>query len=82
MTREEAKNLYSHFDKFNRDAIVDRIYDDIESRVCENCEYIEYGTFDDMIYCSIDCSSNKYRKEKSVTRDFGCNLFKRKLESK
>ena len=52
MSREEAKEKYhtlengntfngSFIDKEDYDLLVDEIYDDFESRICENCKYAE-----------------------------------------
>ena len=58
-----------------RNAIIDtliKIYDDIESRVCENCKYFTYKD-DNYNYCDKYPLLNGF-----VKNDFGCNRFKRK----
>ena len=71
MTRDDYKARYrpakkpQHF----HDALIDDIYDDFESRTCENCTYSE------------DIEKSYERCEElgiNVGRDFGCSLFKRK----
>ena len=75
MTREEA------YDKWlNRDGdvevsdIVDIIYDDLESRTCENCEHSvkEDKKFSPVWFCG---GALKYSQ---VQKDFGCNKFEAK----
>ena len=82
MTREEAKHL---FYKINMSSVrrgeypvesaketIDKIYDDFESRTCENCKYNLNG---------IECNCNESVVEWLDTDtfpDFGCNKFERK----
>ena len=85
MTREEAKEylgetLKDFYDiDYDCDFIVDKIYDDFESRTCENCrnwsqEHITIGL------CLMEVSEmdipdlSKY----STSNNFGCNKFERK----
>lgn len=73
MNREEAKRfgwfiscrseIYEHINK---------IYDDFESRTCENCIY-----YNDMNESSGLCE-NMALPELGVDKDFGCNKFSRK----
>ena len=78
MTREEAKKIadlsistikrYSDLTKrFN--GLIDEIYDDFESRVCENCKHHKYIE-----------KSYRLCEELEITTsdDFCCNLFERR----
>lgn len=51
---------------------IDKIYDDFESRTCENCKVIQnIKKFNKgAAYCNII--------HKSVNKDFGCNKFERR----
>jgi len=82
MNREEAKEyafkleerLYP-FDKKSLAMIIDKIYDDFESRTCENCEYYIH-TLEDW-----SCSNVKsilYTYEYALERDETCTKFERK----
>jgi len=77
MTREEAKDLFRiDIDSYGKVkspiSKVDKIYDDFESRTCENCKYNLNG---------IECNCNESVVEWLDTDtfpDFGCNKFERK----
>lgn len=77
MTRKQAKKALS--DEFtNNDKIVDKIYDEFESRICENCKHCS-------ILCiahsreSIEClNTNSPMAYKETRLSFGCNKFLRK----
>lgn len=83
MTREEAKklgvgNIIRISDSgqpimSSYEVIVDKIYDDLESRVCENCRYLEYIGKSykscEMLGINIGCDAQQ---------DFYCQLFERK----
>ena len=85
MTREEAiKRVFKIFDGENlNDGIlvvapglivdlIDRIYDDFESRICKNCKYYNNGN------CPIlQGASVKYVLD-WLDETFGCNKFERK----
>lgn len=70
MTREEAKEYYKNIAS---PYVINEIYDDFESRTCENCKY-----------CIDDGSSGYVCKGMSDVihissiDDFGCNKFERK----
>ena len=79
MTREEAKEkMYHHlFDdsitiEEAKDAfemvIIDKIYDDFESRTCENCKYDNYA--------NSRCDLKSYIPE-FYLENFGCTNFKK-----
>lgn len=60
----------------DHDAIINEIYDDFESRTCENCKrYVpmKWTDFDNK------CASME-NKVSHVDKDFGCNKFERKEE--
>ena len=79
MTREEAKDLILNsvpkewtMRKYNLEYNIDTIYDEFESRTCNNCKYYKRYNYNDM-RCSlrvIECQAyeNNYK-------DFGCNKF-------
>ena len=56
MTREEARK-FSYENGNGDDSTVDEIYDDFESRTCENCEYYKIDkTFGSKTH--YDCTAN------------------------
>ena len=98
MTREEAlkereENYYSTIGQENTtddvEELINKIYDDFESRVCKNCEYIRYPkdkTYEGKAKCMKNCSSSTtaviingdYFEYTIVEPNFGCNKFERK----
>ena len=92
MTRDEAIKKFDSFgksftlDEARKDVhiLIDDIYDDLETRICENCEFgsiaedtwngnpvtysCKYGV-GDFLVCDVPMTSP----------DFGCNKFKRKI---
>ena len=80
MTREKAKKHYMKIKNSALDEIalnvIDDIYDEFESRTCENCEYYRV---DILFSKKWDCTKN-IPSQKVVNfppKDFGCNSFKR-----
>lgn len=70
MTREEAKQEYWITDGDNNvDEVIDSIYDDFESRTCENCKHNSIGTF-----CEKDIRRPLIAGYVDIK--FGCNKFK------
>lgn len=68
MKREIAKKCLN--DEFtNNDKIVDRIFDDFESRTCENCKYYHQN------YLCLEVGNGDFEPDKY----FGCNKFISKL---
>jgi hypothetical protein len=72
MTKEEAIGLWNK-DFLSKQPhitdVINRIYTDFESRICENCKYSE------------DIEKSYERCEElgiNIGRDFGCNLFEPK----
>jgi len=57
------------------DAFIDKIYDDLESRVCKNCSKYKDGEcriFQGAKFkCTLDILNNK---------NFGCNKFERRIK--
>ena len=87
MTREEAKSKltcygYSQNKPLADYKVIDQIYDDIESRICENCKHYNMDTA--VYYCDTYdiVMINDDNTIRTVDKDFGCNKFVRKLESK
>ena len=83
MTREEAKVeaanttyrlVYDVNSSLNNPEfpLVDKIYDDFESRVCGNCGH---GVQEDL---GIYCPFVNYCGTDYMDKDFGCNEFKRR----
>jgi len=89
MTRAEALDkLYTIWsyskDHQNIDAtkvafLLKDIFDDFESRVCENCKYADWK-FD---WCDHDLNKwreGAYYKPFKISKEFGCNRFERKIK--
>ena len=79
MTREEAERIAKAQDigigsKFTSEFISD-IYDDFESRTCENCRY--YNSKYE--YCD-NSNSVCNHLVVDIDKDFGCNKFERREE--
>jgi len=77
MTREDAKKFHivGVIDRMRYEKFVDYIFDDIESRVCENCEHL--STFGFCVnYKAIGYGKNIF--EDFYKGDVGCNKFERK----
>ena len=85
MTREEAlkyrlgRDFYDQFEVWECDVLVNKIYDDFNSRTCENCKYYERNV---PLYGEHEGSCLNYivveRDFGTVIADFGCNKFVRK----
>jgi len=64
--------------------LINKIYDDFESRICENCEYYQEIKYFDLKYIEgRDDTPWKYRMQcvklyEDYGKDFGCTTFKRK----
>lgn len=71
MTREEAEQKAGSY--ISRDYLINAIYDDIESRTCENCKY-----GNDLDLSLLSCTSMNPQTPSFCTIDFGCNKFERK----
>ena len=75
MTREKARDaIILAITADIKLALIDKIYDDFESRVCENCKYFTYCD-DGFHYCDnqLNVGFNGL-----ITEDFGCNRFERR----
>jgi len=86
MNRDEAKELI--VDGYGISGLgeaVDKIYDDFESRICENCEHSEYHYQQDILECHKlyeEMNQRCYKCETDITifevvKTFGCNKFER-----
>lgn len=78
MTREEAKIKEANY-YISPYKMIDIIYDDFDSRTCENCKYVHarlnsFGQIIDYM-CHNDMSPIETECVKS---DFGCNMFEKK----
>jgi len=94
MNREEAeafvlsKSMPMNFGDFYEsdvDDLVDKIYDDIESRTCENCKHYEmYMPQNNMHdqYNRMDCTANDAGQNivSYPPPTFGCNKFERRTD--
>ncbi len=76
MNREEAKDgiIKSEYivpDAFN---LIDAIYNDFESRTCENCEHynVSFKVYGDCAISVREVTLNDFRL---VHKDFGCNKW-------
>ena len=70
MTREQAKERIPHLGCYNGDVfrVIEAIYDDFESRTCENCKwYINRGCGKIIENCIFPLPYN-----------FGCNKWEKK----
>ena len=56
----------------NYHVAIDAIFNDFESRTCENCYYHIVNCSETIIWCGLD------EVDMRVTEDFGCNKFKRR----
>jgi len=79
MTREKAKLLVKNCDNGNE--VIDKIYDEFESRICKNCKYYSSNELLRGI------CKNFQLKLKTLglhfvpqSEDFGCNKFEKKAE--
>ena len=75
MTREEAKEIFRNDkDSYGKPKAVmtkiNKIYDDFENRTCATC-----GWYMNEVCCDGDCPLCA----EFVSKDFGCNKFKEKL---
>ena len=64
-------------------SIVNELYDELESRTCENCKHMHYWVETDIVECSaneppLNWETMKKLSMFEVTYDFGCNKFERK----
>ena len=73
MTREEAWELSEVFGT----EIIDKIYDDFESRTCENCKH--FIDSECMVIGDWDCYYDS-PAQWTPPKDFGCNKFVRKQQ--
>ena len=84
MTRKEALAIMngeeSSLGRMILTSIVDKIYDDIESRICENCGYVDGGVnLCNDIYTAKYCSNSNVGI--GIVKDtFGCTEFQAKTE--
>ena len=70
---EKAKYLYE------REELINKIYDDFENRICKNCEFSNpeaEGVMRDKYKCSILMSFTEKQAENLIKDGFGCNRFK------
>ena len=73
MTREEAHNETA-FGIFI--GIVNKIYDDFESRICKNCKWSNIASAKDCLECKFGIDDNSLSSyHQMVNKDFGCNKF-------
>jgi len=87
MTREEAIIEFNIDKTIDEDiALINKIYDNFESRTCENCKYGHIEE-DYLILCNADFYDNSiYDTADNLldnalfypSKDFGCNKFERK----
>ena len=76
MTREEAQNELGnalHHTSYEGIEVINKIYNDFESRTCENCKHRYYEQDGELIkddYCHMN--------EQPISDDFGCNRFEPK----
>lgn len=56
--------------------LIDKIFNDFESRTCENCKHFTFMSRAN----SYICSSLDNQSVKWIDKDFGCNKFERRVE--
>ena len=90
MTREEVKDLLFRFVKrgmtmknISFEMAIDEIYDEIESRTCENCKYYEeriqgMGECNNIIYEGFSVGLVYDYDNMFLPKDFGCNKWESK----
>lgn len=67
MKREDYKEQYK-LSKTNVNPLIDRIFDDFESRICGNCEFYHQG------YLCLEFGDGEFQPYK----EFGCNKWELK----
>ena len=71
----EVDNFLDNENDFNNiRKLINKIYDDFESRVCKNCKYFVECN-DGYHYCN---NINNTGLNGIITPDFGCNRFEKK----
>jgi len=73
VTREKAKKLYDEDPQEDCMGLIDAIYNEFESRVCENCNHWNKNGKQ-----CLNEQSIAYTSEEAIDYDDGCNKFKRK----
>ena len=75
MTREEAKEEYLTLSPSERLNVIDDIYDDLESRTCDNCKF--HQNYNEESSGNIDSTNDKYCNMIGINTPsyFGCNRF-------
>ena len=72
MTRQETKSMLHE----DWEHIIDKIFDDFESRVCKNCKYNnKMCTYQESI--KVYCKVTRGEDYGCDFDDFGCNRFER-----
>ena len=76
MNREEWLNYIEEDEKYPKRAIILDIYDDFESRICENCSYWDSNEQCELIE---DDPYDIWAAIQNIVTEptFGCNKFKR-----
>lgn len=79
MTRDDYKvkdtMIFEESQEDSINSIIDNIFDDFESRSCENCKYNKEQD-DFMIFCDKEmCQDNSKMMWHGFTKDFCCNKW-------
>lgn len=79
MTRDDYKvkdtMIFEESQEDSINSIIDNIFDDFESRTCENCKYNKEQD-DFMIFCDKEmCQDGSKMMWHSFTKDFCCNKW-------
>jgi len=82
MTRQEAKDLFnSSRDSYGKPrkimTTIDKIYDDFESRTCDNCKFLRTSTFEGNPYPGCTNKENGELASEAI-HGAGCNRWKAK----
>jgi len=84
MTRQEYKDklIKGHEQTIsvamNIALTIDKIFDDLESRVCENCKFCSREGFGGFVCTNEEIANMSLSGWRKVNKNFGCNKFERR----
>lgn len=82
MLREDAISEMEYYEGIEecsfRVSIINKIYDTFESRICDNCKYLNTELISDTILCDKTVSSHNSTWKSEVHKSFGCNKWQGK----
>jgi hypothetical protein len=75
MTREKALKEVNHVEgRWDTKVLIDKIFDDFESRTCKNCKHIK-GIKPKLGQTFCDIHKEDLENNMGVSLDFGCNRW-------